>query len=151
MAAGPDDYFLPRLSPDGAWVIFGASPTTIAGRHYGENRGSGDRLMRVPVGGGSPQTILQVVEAGNISCARPPSEHCALSERSKDLKKLTISVLDLLKGKGRDLFALDVHPGGLYNWMISPDGSRIVFMESVLARAAFGCSRSTVSRSARSS
>jgi Tol biopolymer transport system component len=85
--------------------------------------------MRVPVNGGSPQTILQRSEAGNLSCSRPPSELCALDERSPDLKTLTISALDPLRGKGRELFALDVHPGGLYSWMLSPDGSRMVFVE----------------------
>ena len=85
--------------------------------------------MRVPVGGGLPQTIVQVARLPNISCARSPSELCALSERSPDLKKLTISALDPLKGKGRELFAIDVHPGGLHNWMISPDASCVVFME----------------------
>jgi Tol biopolymer transport system component len=52
-----------------------------------------------------------------------------LDERSPDLKKLNIYALDPLKGKGRELFALDVHAGGLYNWMLSPDGSRMVFMD----------------------
>src|SRR6516162_11656307 len=85
-------------------------------------------VMRVPVSGGLPETILQV-RTGNFSCARSPSELCTLSERSPDLKKLTISALDPLKGKGRELFAIDVHPGGLHNWMISPDASCVVFME----------------------
>ena len=134
VAAGPDDYWLPRLSPDGAWVIFDATPTTITASQYAQNRfggvsGAKDRVMRVPVGGGSPQPILGLMEPSNISCARSPSELCTLGERSPDLKKLTISALDPLKGKGRELFAIDVHPGGLYNWMISPDASRIVFIE----------------------
>jgi len=132
IAAGSDDDWWPRLSPDGVWVIFASSPTTVGSAgQYSQNRwgGASDRVMRVPVGGGLPQTIVQVARLPNISCARSPSELCALSERSPDLKKLTISALDPLKGKGRELLALDVHPGGLYNLMISPDGSRVVFME----------------------
>ena len=84
--------------------------------------------MRVPVSGGSPETILQV-RTGNFSCARPPSDLCALSERSPDLKKYTFSALDPLKGKGRELLAADLDPGGDYSWVISPDASRIVLME----------------------
>jgi serine/threonine protein kinase/Tol biopolymer transport system component len=131
IAAGPDDYLVPRLSPDGAWVLFEATPTTITADLHEQNRpgGAKDRLMRVPVGGGSPQTILELLETANISCARSPSELCAFEERSPDLKKLTISTIDPLKGKGRELFELDVHPGDLSNWMISPDATRMAFVE----------------------
>jgi hypothetical protein len=133
IAAGPDDDWLPRVSPDGAWVIFIATPAGFSGPATRGNlrsiAGPYSRVMRVPLSGGSPQMISQLPANGNISCAHSLSELCVLSDRSPDLKKLTISALDPLKGKGRELLALDVHPGGLYNWVISPDGSRIVFME----------------------
>jgi serine/threonine protein kinase/Tol biopolymer transport system component len=140
IAAGSEEQWLPRLSPDGAWIIFNVRPTargTSTGSQPepqwkeastpGPN--SGQRIMRVPVNGGSPQTISQRPEAGNLSCSRPPSELCAFDERSPDLKKLTIFALDPLKGKGHELFTLDTHPRGLYSWMLSPDGTRMVFAE----------------------
>lgn len=38
-------------------------------------------------------------------------------------------MFDPLQGKSHEVLTLDVHPGGLYNWMPSPDGSRIVFTD----------------------
>lgn len=44
-------------------------------------------------------------------------------------KKLIFSAFDPLRGKAHEVLTLDAHPGVLYNWMPSPDGSRIVFSE----------------------
>ena len=39
------------------------------------------------------------------------------------------SAFDPLLGKAHEVLSVIVHPGGPRNWMPSPDGSRLVFME----------------------
>jgi hypothetical protein len=51
-----------------------------------------------------------------------------LGELNADGKKLSIRAFDPLRGKADEVLNLDIHPGGLYNWMPSPDGSRIAFI-----------------------
>ena len=65
----------------------------------------------------------------NIACAHLPSELCVVAEPGPDMKKLVFSALDPVKGKGQTLLTADMNPGGMYNWMLSPDGTQIVFME----------------------
>jgi Tol biopolymer transport system component len=127
IAAGQEDYWLPRVSADGALVLFMATPPGSSPSRPMAHR---SRFLRVPINGGSPQELMAVAPNGiNLSCARLPSELCVAGELSADLKKLIFSALDPLKGKGQTLLTLDVHPGGLNNWMISPDARYIVFME----------------------
>jgi hypothetical protein len=45
-----------------------------------------------------------------------------------DPGKVSINVFDPLRGKPHEVLNLDVHPGSMNNWMPSPDGSRIVFI-----------------------
>lgn len=85
--------------------------------------------MRVPSDGGSPQLVLEMRGLANFACTRLPSNLCLVSQRSEDQKTFTISAFDPLAGKVHEVLTLNVHPGGLYNWMPSPDGSRIAFME----------------------
>jgi Tol biopolymer transport system component/tRNA A-37 threonylcarbamoyl transferase component Bud32 len=128
IAAGPDDNWLPRVSPDGAWVLFEDSPAL--GTMTGVPIASKPRIMRAPVGGGAPVALTEIApNASNISCAHLPSHLCVMDEPTPDMKKLIFSALDPAKGKGQTLLTADMNPGGLYNWMLSPDGTEIVFME----------------------
>jgi eukaryotic-like serine/threonine-protein kinase len=128
IAAGPGDDWLPRVSPDGAWVLFEASPAL--GTMTGIPVASQTHLMRAPIGGGAAQTLTPIApNASNISCAHQPSQLCVMDEPTPDMKKLVFSRLDPVKGKGESLLNLEITPGGLYNWMLSPDGTAIVFME----------------------
>ena len=87
-------------------------------------------IVRIPLTGGAPETILQLTHNGNVSCARPPSNTCVLAEQSEDLKQIVVSILDPIKGRGpelarfdsgRELNLVDPPPCG-----ISPDGTRLV-------------------------
>jgi eukaryotic-like serine/threonine-protein kinase len=128
VAAGPDDYFLARVTPDGKWVLFAAIPPGIPPTpSQAANRMS---ILRVPLNGGAPLELTGVGHTNyNISCARMPSELCVVADPTADYKHMVFSSLDPVKGKGQTLLILDTHPGGLYNWMLSPDGKQIVFME----------------------
>ena len=48
---------------------------------------------------------------------------------SEDGQKLIVSAFDPLTGKAHEVLTVGIHPGGVHNWMPSPDGSRLVFME----------------------
>jgi eukaryotic-like serine/threonine-protein kinase len=129
VAAGPDDYWLPRVSPDGAWVLFEASPPT-GPQTIGLPTGPSGHVMRASIGGGTPQPLMEIANNfSNIACAHSPSQLCVVAEPGPDMKELVFSVLDPMKGKGQILFTVRINPGGLYNWMPSPDGTQIVFME----------------------
>jgi eukaryotic-like serine/threonine-protein kinase len=120
VAAGPEEDWMPRVSPDGMSIFY------LASHQIGDNS---QRLMRARTSGGSPQPVMEVPRFGNYACPRPPSDVCFVGQVSEDQKKLIFSTFDLLQGEAREVLTLDVHPGGLHNWMPSPDGSRIVFAD----------------------
>jgi serine/threonine protein kinase len=110
----------PRATPDGKWILYlGAGD-------------SGEPVMRVPISGG-PSQLLFTARPGRsfISCARPPSELCAIAEPNEDRKQVIISTVDPLKGRGPELvrFALDPNENGWF-WDLSPDGTRVAATRS---------------------
>ena len=64
-------------------------------------------ILRIPLAGGNPETILQLSRHGNVSCARPPSDTCVLAEQSEDRKQMIVSILDPIKGRGPELARID--------------------------------------------
>jgi Tol biopolymer transport system component len=108
---------VPRLSPDGAWIL------------YGNLSASGDvnKWMRAPIAGGPSEVLID--EPAGIDCTRLPANVCVMDERSSDLKQLIFYALDPLKGKGRELTRIDVDPRvAYYPWELSPDGSRLAMV-----------------------
>jgi serine/threonine protein kinase len=87
-------------------------------------------IVRIPLAGGTPETILQLTHNGNVSCAWPPSNTCVLAEQSEDRKQIIVSILDPIKGRGPELARFD--SGRELNLVdpppcvISPDGTRLV-------------------------
>ena len=121
------------LSPDQRWVVAqvfpsGGSPdsrTTV-------------KVMRVPMGGGSPELIFSMRNGSLISCARAPSKLCAVAEESPDRKSMVVTAFDPIGGKGAELarFALRSDANGwidsdhLLVFQISPDGTRLAITRS---------------------
>ena len=87
------------------------------------------RIMRVRSSGGAPELVMEVPRLGNCACPRGPSDVCFLGQSTEDGKKLVISAFDPMQGNAREVLTLDIYAGALYNWMPSPDCSRIVFMD----------------------
>jgi eukaryotic-like serine/threonine-protein kinase len=86
--------------------------------------------LRIPLAGGTPETILQLSRNSNVSCARPPSSTCVIAQQSEDGKQVIVSILDPIKGRGRELFRFDVGREILAALepppcVISPDGTRL--------------------------
>ncbi|HXY52747.1 MAG TPA: hypothetical protein VEI01_25100 [Terriglobales bacterium] len=113
MVAGADQPWMPRVTPDGRSILYSYLP-----------EGPGSISTRII----APQPVMDVPRLGNYACPRVPADVCFMRQLSEDGKKVVVSAVDPLQGKTHSL-RVDVHPGALFNWMPSPDGSRIVFVE----------------------
>jgi hypothetical protein len=80
------------------------------------------RLMRVPLAGGAPETVLQHEGLGNAQCARRPSNLCLYDVRTAS--EMSFFSFDPTTGKSEELPQLRVRDEApyAYNWSLSPDG-----------------------------
>jgi len=109
----------PRLSPDGAWILYFAIPDNMTS-------GSGPlTLMRVPVSGGPSHFVLQSHSSGSPRCSLLPASLCLLSERSADGKQLIWKSFDPVKGLLNELTRMDTEADAYYDWALSPN-ARII-------------------------
>ena len=115
-----------HMSPDGKSVIyFGVGengPWPIKGP---------EPVMRVSLAGGPPQPLFTASPGSLLTCARSPSEMCAIGEPTEDGKQLTVSAFDPQKGRGAELFRIALGPND-DNWRlnVSPDGTRFAALSS---------------------
>jgi serine/threonine protein kinase/Tol biopolymer transport system component len=122
---GPGAAWMPRMSPDGMSILYLTNRPNLLPRQSDEMA----HVMRVRLGGGVPEPVMDVPRLNNYACPRQPSDVCFMGQSTEDGKKLIFSAFDPLTGKARQVLTLDIHRGGLHNWMPSPDGSRLVFIE----------------------
>jgi eukaryotic-like serine/threonine-protein kinase len=122
VVGGPEQEFVPRLSPDGAWVLYWAAPTL-------DFLNSSVRLMRVPVSGGPSQQVLTSFFFDTHRCGRLPGSICAFAEVSQ--RQAVFFAFDPVKGKGRELTRLAIDPSGNYGWDLSSDGSTIAIVKKL--------------------
>jgi serine/threonine protein kinase len=110
-----------RVTPDGKSIVYlgigenGPPPT----------RGP-EPVMRVSITGGPSQRLFIAGPYSLITCARSLSGMCVIGEPTEDGKQLIVSALDLLKGRGPELFRFALVAND-DNWFLdlSPDGTRI--------------------------
>jgi Tol biopolymer transport system component len=121
LVEGREKLYLPRLSPDGAWVLYPETSLIAA------KRSPQYRMMRVPVNGGLPKLVFETKGALWVDhqCARAPASLCIVVESSLDEKRLTVTALDPLKGKGKLLRTIEKNIGENFNQALSPDGSTL--------------------------
>jgi len=116
---------LPRLSPDGSWIIYLAWSADFASSTPAP-------LMRVPVRGGPAQLVLNstVGAIHSIRCARAPATTCVLAERSVDHSQLVFTTFDLSRGRGQEVARFNTVPtaDAEYAWDLSPDGACIAIL-----------------------
>jgi Tol biopolymer transport system component len=125
LTSGSESKSTPRLSPDGSWILYSVlvpgnkdSPSALR------------RLMRMPVGGGPSQLVLEARGIDDYHCARAPADLCVLGERSADGKQLLLTTFDPVKGRGREVGKIDARTQRAnVSWDLSPDASRIAFTE----------------------
>jgi serine/threonine protein kinase/dipeptidyl aminopeptidase/acylaminoacyl peptidase len=117
---------VPRISPDGAWMLY--LIWTRAGSSSAQVE-----LMRVPVAGGPPQLVLTASPGviHSLRCARSPAALCAIAERVPDRKQLIFTAFDPVKGRGHELnrFSTSPTPDAEYAWDLSPDGTQIAILK----------------------
>jgi eukaryotic-like serine/threonine-protein kinase len=114
---GTENYAIWGQSQDGMWLIVTA---------YSPGK---RRLLRVPVAGGTPETILTPAGVANVHCASTGSRVCVLSEDVEGQK--VFSVLDAARGRQEVLARLDTRGQDLSSWGLAPDGSRIALVENL--------------------
>jgi serine/threonine protein kinase/Tol biopolymer transport system component len=115
-----------RLSADGAWVLYREWPKTAG-------PSTPIPLMRIPVGGGVPQFVLESRNAQYLGCARAPASLCVVLEASPDDKLLTLSAFDPLKGRGKVLTTIAKDSSRDYVSALSPDGSTFAICKTYVA------------------
>ena len=121
-----------NLSPDGRWVIALLWP--IERGPSAANPDVPQPLVRIPITGGAPERILDVVRAGPPSCARSPATTCVIVEQSADGRQMIVTQFGVLQGRGGELARVDLNRG--IDFMenplaaISPEGTRLALVRS---------------------
>ncbi|MGD0630561.1 MAG: protein kinase [Terracidiphilus sp.] len=117
---GPDDQSQPELSPDGQWILYWSSPYAVGGAPAAK-----ERLMRLPVSGGSPEEVLEVGvdPALAFHCPVRPVSACVLSRWENG--QLIFYGLDPVGGQGKELARTKLGMAANPDWSVSFDGSAI--------------------------
>jgi eukaryotic-like serine/threonine-protein kinase len=113
---------LPRLSADGAWVLYLEPPKILW--YVADFVSVASRLMRIPSSGGVPQLVLETKAGPTFDCARAPASLCVIVE-SHDEKHVTVTAFDPVRGRGKVLRTIDKDPSAIYVASLSPDGSTL--------------------------
>jgi DNA-binding winged helix-turn-helix (wHTH) protein/Tol biopolymer transport system component len=122
LVEGRDQLTLPRLSPNGEFVIFAETVGTSASRRQ--------QLMRVPVSGGIPEAVFDMPEWDDYECARSPANLCVMIEPHNG--ELNMVSFDPSKGKGKLLRVFHTDGNSRYSHSLSPDGSLMAITSSAL-------------------
>jgi Tol biopolymer transport system component len=124
VAQGPGDVYNTALTPDGAWMLYEESPRATPGAPPFPHR-----LMRRPVAGGSPESVLEGPAATdwNYRCPLKPGSPCVLMQ--KEGKDYVFYSLDPIRGKGDQLGRIEVS-SRFIGWNVPPDGSRLALVDS---------------------
>jgi Tol biopolymer transport system component/DNA-binding winged helix-turn-helix (wHTH) protein len=120
LVTGPQSSYMPRLSADGRWLLYASAPAAYTTGPA--------KLMRVPVGGGSPQVVMAVTNARDWHCSNAAANVCVIIE-SNGASQFTVTAFDPLKGRGKLLrrFKLDYTR---YVEGLSPDGSTLALAKT---------------------
>jgi Tol biopolymer transport system component len=114
--SGNEDYMRSAVSPDGRWIIIEAKQAS------GQRR-----LVRIPVSGGTSETLLTLAGPGNVKCTRSGSGICVLYELNA--RQAVFSAIDPVKGRLEELVRIESKSSP--EWDLSPDGSKVALVEGL--------------------
>jgi DNA-binding winged helix-turn-helix (wHTH) protein/Tol biopolymer transport system component len=123
LVGGEKDVDTPRLTPDGATLLYLAPPRGDPSHIV--------RLMRVPLAGGPSELVLESPWLFNHQCARPPSTLCIYSTSGPTWVKF--STFDPVTGSSAEILEVESPGPGNVNWSLSPDGHYLATGETKLA------------------
>ncbi|HET7108051.1 MAG TPA: protein kinase [Candidatus Acidoferrum sp.] len=115
------NFYLARLSPDGAWILLEGEP--VGSHELG--------IYRVSPAGGVPERIFDTRGFVLFSCTNKTANLCVFGRPSASKSELVIAGFDPLTGPGKELLRIPLEAGSSadvgfdYWWQISPDGSMI--------------------------
>lgn len=120
----------PRVSPDGKWILYFSQKK--AGEETGRADGA-EPVMRIPIDGGRAEQVFMAKRDSMLSCAKSPSDLCAIAEPAENRKQMIVTAFDPLKGRLAELnrfdTEIDPHMDPL-PFDLSPDGTRIATFRS---------------------
>jgi len=120
-----DDVFSPRVSPDGASVLF-------IGRPRGWQESQPAKIMRIPMSGGLPQDVL--TESGfstwglRSECAATAGLPCVLAQR--DGARVLFRQFDTIHGLSAGSAAFAVITSSSVDSALAPNASRLAWIAS---------------------
>jgi eukaryotic-like serine/threonine-protein kinase len=120
VVTGPQSAFLPRLSPDGAAILYVQSSPV-----------AGYVLKRIPVDGGVAEVVMNTANPEDFECT-PSLGSCIIEEFSQDRKSLTLTAFDPIKGRGALLRTIknDRPEARILAEDLSPDGRTFAIARS---------------------
>jgi len=120
----------PRMSPDGKWILY-FSQKTFSGET--DRPDGAEPVMRIPIDGGRAEQVFMAKRDSMLSCAKSPSDLCAIAEPADNRKQMIVTAFDPLKGRLTELnrfdTEIDPHLDPL-PFDVSPDGTRIATFRS---------------------
>lgn len=114
LVGGQDSILGPRLSPDGSYILYLATPK-------GEEKPGPVRIMRIPVTGGPPQLVVEEPGISNLQCTRLPSAPLCIYSITAQAKQRFFT-LDPIKGKGAEIPQLAIESTSYYSWSMARNG-----------------------------
>jgi Tol biopolymer transport system component len=128
LVGGPDDLYLPRMTPDGKNVLYvvRAKPGATS---------DDAQLMRVPVEGGVSQFVLKAPGLWDVECARLPSRLCMYSQILAGHQ--TFYRFNPDAGEAAEYRAAEM-AGDNFNWILAPDGQHLAWSTQQDPSSMFG-------------
>ena len=123
--ASETNFYLARLSPDGAWILLEGAP--VSTHKMG--------LYRVDPKGGVPERIFDIEGFVLFSCTNKVANLCVIGKPAADKSELVVAAFDPITGPGKELIRIPLEAGKSadigfdYWWELSPDGTWIGIMK----------------------
>jgi hypothetical protein len=123
--ASDTNFYLARLSPDGAWIL-------LEGAQGATHKMS---LYRVDPKGGVPQRIFDIEGFVLFSCSNKVANLCVIGRPTTDKSELVVAAFDPIAGPGKELIRIPLEAGKSadigfdYWWQLSPDGKWIAIIK----------------------